>query len=351
VDFYSHLRIEAGGWLVEKNELRIIHQRQSQRQTLLLAARERTVKCVALFFQLQALQELIQVHMSCVEGCEQLHRFLNSHFLRQVRSLQANSDAVFQLLALLIGVKAKHGNVAAAARPQTFENLDCCGLPCPIRPEQAKDFSGLNFEINSFDGLHVAIGLLQSLYGNCKRRIHGWMVRLPKNQLEVKIRADRVEGGRDVHDSASYCPPAFPRSAASKVSVGIGLQFAGLLILALPVACIAWTVTHEEVFREPRNYCQEQSKQAVTLPRRKFFYLFTCEYCFSHYVAVFILIITRFKLLYMDWRGYVIAFFAVVWIANQYMSVYNHLRLDIKHEQVEIHAKEKEQVIPKRKAA
>lgn len=133
--------------------------------------------------------------------------------------------------------------------------------------------------------------------------------------------------------------------------MAIGLQVTWLLILAIPVACVAWTVTHEEVFREPRDYCHRQSKQASSLPRRKFFYLFTCEYCFSHYVAAVFMIITRFKLLYLDWRGYVISFFALVWLANQYMSIYNHLRLDIKHEQVEIRTKEKEDILQKRKAA
>jgi len=61
------------------------------------------------------------------------------------------------------------------------------------------------------------------------------------------------------------------------------------------------------------------------------------------------LAITRFKLLYSDWRGYAVAFFGLVWTANQYMSIYNRLRLDIKHEQVEIKADE--QVVEKRKAA
>ncbi len=122
--------------------------------------------------------------------------------------------------------------------------------------------------------------------------------------------------------------------------ITVGLQVAWLLVLSIPVACIAWTVTHEEVFRESRDYCQRQSKQAGNLPRRKFFYLFTCEYCFSHYVAAFFLIVTRYKLLYDGWRGYLIAWFSLVWVANQYMSIYNHLRLDIKHEQVEIHAKQ-----------
>ncbi len=130
-------------------------------------------------------------------------------------------------------------------------------------------------------------------------------------------------------------------------TTSLSLQFAWLLILAIPVACIAWTITHEEVFREPRQYCQQESKEAKNLIRRKFFYLFTCEYCFSHYVTAVMLLFVHYKLLLPDWRGYVIAFFALVWIANQYMSIYNRLRLDIKHEQVEIKADEKKVNYPK----
>jgi hypothetical protein len=120
----------------------------------------------------------------------------------------------------------------------------------------------------------------------------------------------------------------------------LGSQVASLLVLGVPVACIAWTVTHEEVFREPRQYCQKESTRAPSLVRRKFFYLFTCEYCFSHYVAAGVLFVARYQLLFPDWRGYFVAFFFLVWIANLYMSIYNRLRLDIKHEQVEIKADE-----------
>jgi hypothetical protein len=122
----------------------------------------------------------------------------------------------------------------------------------------------------------------------------------------------------------------------------LGLQIAWLFILAVPIACIAWTVTHEEVLREPREYCARKSESCQRLLQRKFFYLFTCEYCFSHYVTLFFLIITRYKLLYTDWRGYLIAGFALVWIANQYMSLYGRLRLDIKRERVEIKQVENE---------
>jgi len=131
--------------------------------------------------------------------------------------------------------------------------------------------------------------------------------------------------------------------------MSIGLQVAWLFILAIPIACVAWTITHEEVLREPREYCVRESKEGRTAGRRKFFYLFTCEYCFSHYVTVFFLIVTKFKLLYPDWRGYLLSLFALVWIANQYMSVYNRLRLDIKHEKIEI--KHDEQKVKGPKAA
>lgn len=124
------------------------------------------------------------------------------------------------------------------------------------------------------------------------------------------------------------------------IMMTLSIQIAYLFILGIPVACVAWTMTHEEVLRESRQYCQEESSHAGSIVRRKFFYLFTCEYCFSHYVAAAILIITRYRLLFPGWRGYLVAFFALVWIANQYMSIYNRLRLDIKHEQAEIKADE-----------
>lgn len=115
-----------------------------------------------------------------------------------------------------------------------------------------------------------------------------------------------------------------------------------LLLLALPIACMSWTVTHEEVFREPREFCKSKSQDCRSLPERKFFYLFTCEYCFSHYVTALVLIFTRFQLLYAGWRGYVLAEFALVYAANLYMGLYNRLRLDIKHENVTIAAEERQ---------
>ena len=78
----------------------------------------------------------------------------------------------------------------------------------------------------------------------------------------------------------------------------LSIQITWLFMLSIPVACIAWTVTHEEVFREPREYCLRRSQDCRSALKRKFFYLFTCEYCFSHYVVAFFLIVTKFHFIF-----------------------------------------------------
>ena len=112
-------------------------------------------------------------------------------------------------------------------------------------------------------------------------------------------------------------------------------QIIRLFILAIPIACIAWTVTREEIFREPREFCIEKSKFSKTMLQCKFFYLFTCEYCFSHYVTILFLFITKFQLLYDGWRGYLIAGFALVWKANVYMSIFGFIRVGMKKEKMD----------------
>lgn len=119
-------------------------------------------------------------------------------------------------------------------------------------------------------------------------------------------------------------------------------QTLSLLVIAIPIACVAWTVTHEEIFKEPREYCVKKSQECRKLLERKFFYLFTCEYCFSHYVTAIFLFITEFKLLYEDWRGYLVSFFALVFVANVYMSLFGYLRQSLKSEKIEAKLKDNE---------
>jgi Protein of unknown function (DUF1360) len=119
-------------------------------------------------------------------------------------------------------------------------------------------------------------------------------------------------------------------------------QIGWLALLGLPVATIAWTVTHEEIFREPREWCEKRAHDGDSLLKRKFFYLFTCEYCFSHWVGLFFAVLTRFRILLPDWRGYLIGYFALVGMANIYLTLYGLLRQQLKHETMEAKKGEQE---------
>jgi len=129
--------------------------------------------------------------------------------------------------------------------------------------------------------------------------------------------------------------PAQLMIAAFPAPMPVGEQLFWLLILAIPVACIARTVVYEELFREPREWCVHRSTTCRSMLQRKFFYLFTCEYCFSHWVALFFVLVTRFRLLIDGWQGYLIAFFSLVLVANVYLSFYAMVRVDITQTKVE----------------
>ena len=118
-------------------------------------------------------------------------------------------------------------------------------------------------------------------------------------------------------------------------------QLLWLFVLSGVVACVSWTVTHERVAEEVRDWCVQRSEdRRRPWYVRKWFYLFTCEYCFSHYVSAAVVAATDYHLLMPGWRGLGIAWFSCVWVANIYMSLFGRLRLDIKRERVEIGAVE-----------
>jgi hypothetical protein len=143
-------------------------------------------------------------------------------------------------------------------------------------------------------------------------------------------------GGKHRERHQLWIPANAPPLRSVQPEVELGTQIVWLLVLAIPVASVTWTVTHEEVFREPREWFVRRSSQARSPAQGKFFYLFTCEFCFSHWVTLLFLFITGFRLLFADWRGILIAFFSLVWVANIYMNLYGAIRLDIRRERAEI---------------
>ena len=119
-------------------------------------------------------------------------------------------------------------------------------------------------------------------------------------------------------------------------------QIFWVLVLAIPIACVSRTVVFEEIFRELRDWCDQRQQCSRNLLARKLYYILTCEYCFSHYVTIFFLILTGFRLLIDDWRGYLLSFFALVLVANAYLNLYNRLRVDITQAKVQTKRLEKQ---------
>jgi hypothetical protein len=116
----------------------------------------------------------------------------------------------------------------------------------------------------------------------------------------------------------------------------LGSQVLLLFLLAIPVACVSWTITHEEIFKELHEFCVDRSQRCRRIYQRKFFYVLTCEYCLSHYVTALLLFITRYRLVFDSWRGYLMAGLSLVWIANFYMAIFGRLRLELKSQKLEI---------------
>jgi hypothetical protein len=113
-------------------------------------------------------------------------------------------------------------------------------------------------------------------------------------------------------------------------------QLFWLFVLALPTSCVAWTVTHEELFREVREWLTRRSESSRSWWSRKFFFMWTCDYCLSHYVAAAVVAIMNFQLLLTDWRGYAVAWLSLTAVANLYLGVFAHLRVEIGKDRAEM---------------
>jgi len=119
------------------------------------------------------------------------------------------------------------------------------------------------------------------------------------------------------------------------------MQIAFCFVLGLPVACVAWTVTQEEIFRELQEFCKRHHARlcmdAHGRPRRlacrlaaKIFYLPTCAYCFSHYPTLALVLYADIRLGLTSWLGYLVALFGIVLAANFWVSTYNLLRAELR---------------------
>jgi hypothetical protein len=116
-------------------------------------------------------------------------------------------------------------------------------------------------------------------------------------------------------------------------------------VVAAAVSVSAWALAKEQIFREIRDVCDRSSKdQQCSWLIRKIAYMPTCEYCNSFWIALVALLFLQYQVLWDDWRGYVLAQFFTWSLAVAYMSIYQLLRVDIRHGQEKVETEKKAQV-------
>ncbi len=70
----------------------------------------------------------------------------------------------FSCCRLPVRVETENCDLASAARTKPFQNLHRRGLARSVRSEQAKHFSRLDLEVDSFHSMDITIGLLEALH-------------------------------------------------------------------------------------------------------------------------------------------------------------------------------------------
>lgn len=103
-------------------------------------------------------------------------------------------------------------------------------------------------------------------------------------------------------------------------------------LVAAMVAVYSWAMAKEEVFKEFRDGICKPATKNGQLPflLRKLCYIPTCEYCFSFWFTVLILLVFQYQVWYDDWRGYLLAHGLTWAVAVGYMSIYQLIRVDIR---------------------
>ena len=157
------LRIEARGGLVEKQQVRLAHQRAGQRQALLLPARELADPGAALLVELDELQHLVDRPAALAERAEEADGLLDRQLLGELRLLELDAEPLAQL-AILPGAPAlaEQLDLALVGRGQPFEDLDGRRLAGAVGAEQAEALAAADLEIEAVDGDDVAEALDQA---------------------------------------------------------------------------------------------------------------------------------------------------------------------------------------------
>ena len=155
------LGVEAGGRLVEEDQIRIARQGQGEVQAAPLAARQLTdlgVSHLGELHDVQQLAERARVRVVAAPGVDELG---HPGLPREPALLQDHPGPLAELGRLSRRIEAEDADRAAGRRPEALQDLQRGGLPRAVRAEQAEHLAVADVEVHAPQHLGRAVALPQ----------------------------------------------------------------------------------------------------------------------------------------------------------------------------------------------
>jgi hypothetical protein len=155
--------VEAGGRLIQEEQLGIADQGQGHVEAPLLPTRERRGAGVGLLAQPDQVHRLVDVPGGGVVAGVLLHRLARRQLGDQTGLLEDEAHAVPPCPVRPLRVDAEHAHLPRVARPVALEDLDGGGLAGAIRAQEGEDLARADLEIDPPHRLQAVVGLAQAL--------------------------------------------------------------------------------------------------------------------------------------------------------------------------------------------
>ena len=193
----ARLGIEAGRRLVEEDQLGIADQREREVQPAQLPAGELAAALVGLLLQAGEREHLLDVARARIEARPVAQRLARRDVRVDAAGLQHDADSLAQRAAAAARVEAEHRDLAAAARAVALEDLDRRRLAGAVRPEQPEDLAAAHADVDSADGLELAVSLAQRAHLDRRRRVvHGLIIAMARSGMRGRARRAALRASR-----------------------------------------------------------------------------------------------------------------------------------------------------------
>jgi hypothetical protein len=163
----AHLRVEAGGGLVQEQQLGAADDAEGDVEAAALASGEQAGAAAALVGQADGLDDLVDVPGVPVVAGEVAQHLLDGDQVEVAALLQHHADPLAPVGAGPAGVRAEDGELTAVPVAEAFEDLGDGGLPGPVRAEQGEDLAGVHVEVDAVDGDDVLVALPEPAGPDC----------------------------------------------------------------------------------------------------------------------------------------------------------------------------------------